>query len=78
MPGKRTPVAGRLSAVEVYTREELVRAIGLGRTGLTELRMAGVDPAVISGRHVYFGDEIIAYLKTLRNEQRGTNLSTET
>lgn len=74
MSGKRTPVAGRLSAVEVYTREELVRAIGLGRTGLTEVRTAGVDPVRISNRHVYFGDEIIAYLKTLRNEQRGVKL----
>lgn len=70
MPGKRQPVEGRLSAVEVYTREELMRAIGLGRTGLTEVRTAGVDPVRISGRYVYFGDEIIAYLKTLRDQQR--------
>ena len=70
MPGKRTTVEGRLSAVEVYTREELMRAIGLGRTGLTELFQAGVFPVRISGRYVFFGDEIIAYLKRSRDEQR--------
>lgn len=69
MPGKRTPVTGSISANEMYTREQLVKR-GIGRTGLTELRMAGVDPVTISGMHQYFGDEIIAYLKKKRDEDR--------
>lgn len=72
-------VKGRISANEAYSKDELVKAMGFGRVAFDSVRDAGAVPLDIGGRHVYFGDELIQAMKTIRNGQikRARNDSAE-
>lgn len=70
MPGKHKPVDGFLSADRVYTIEGVRQAIGFGRQELANARMTGiVRPVLVNKRRIYFGCELIEYVKFLQRKE---------
>jgi hypothetical protein len=71
MSATRIPVTGGgLVPGAFYTRQDLMRLIGMGRMGLAELRRNGCQPVIVNHRALYYSNEIIAYLLRLREEQQ--------
>lgn len=58
-------VVGRLSALEMYTTEGVMRFGGLGEDSLAEARQSGMVKPYPRGRRDYYdGAELIAWLKS--------------
>lgn len=73
MPGQRRHVAkclGRIDATAVYTTEGCMRYAGLGRESLSQARKSGLVEPIEHGRRVYYGgDQLIAWIKSLRKQR---------
>lgn len=56
-----------------YTRKQLIKNGRMSPKTLTDLSVAGLPPIVIPGSttHWYLGDDFIAYLRSLQQQQKG-------
>lgn len=73
MPAPRhvTKCLGRIDATAIYTPEGCMRYAGLGRESLLQARKSGIVEPIPHGRRVYYaGDELIAWIKSLREVRR--------
>lgn len=70
MPGLHKPVEGCMTEHGVYTVEGVRRAIGFGRQELVNARLTGlVKPILVNKRRIYFGHELIEYMKEIQRQQ---------
>jgi len=61
----KTRCLGVLSPNNLYTKEGVMRAAGIGRKTLMEAKASGIVKAIPAGERVYFrGSELIAWIES--------------